>query len=149
MNLGILVETNSKQNYFKEIHKLNEYFRLATEVFLKKQHLNYGAYIVLNSIDDAPDISQYKIAQTTGFSVQRVHQIINMLEDRDLIIRVNITQYKKQLKITTQGNEVLETVDSALTTQFQVLLQDQQALVNNVSQSVKAMNQYLSTTNMN
>ncbi|MDX2322052.1 MAG: MarR family transcriptional regulator [Moritella sp.] len=137
-----------KQNYFKEIHKLNEYFRLSAEVLLKKRHLNYGAYIVLNSIFDNPDITQYKIAKTTGFSVQRVHQIVNMLEERDLLIRVNISKYKKQLQLTSQGNEVVNTTESELTAQFKAMFRDQQALVDTLSQSIKAMNQYLNTSNV-
>ncbi|MFT7682717.1 MAG: DNA-binding MarR family transcriptional regulator [Moritella dasanensis] len=140
------MQNNPKQNYFKEIHKLNEYFRLSAEVLLKKKHLNYGAYIVLNSIFDNPDITQYKIAQTTGFSVQRVHQIVNMLEERDLITRIDISKYKKQLQLTPQGKEVVETTESELTTQFQVMFRDQQTLVDTLSQSIKAMNDYLSTT---
>jgi len=141
------MQNNPKQNYFKEIHKLNEYFRLSAEVLLKKRHLNYGAYIVLNSIFDNPDITQYKIAKTTGFSVQRVHQMINMLEERNLIRRINISKYKKQLQLTPQGKEVVDTTESELTAQFQVMFRDKQVLVDTLSQSIKVMNNYLSTTN--
>jgi len=141
------MQNNPKQNYFKEIHKLNEYFRLSAEVLLKKRHLNYGAYIVLNSIFDNPDITQYKIAKTTGFSVQRVHQMINMLEERNLIRRINISKYKKQLQLTPQGKEIVDTTESELTAQFQVMFRDKQVLVDTLSQSIKVMNNYLSTTN--
>lgn len=137
-----------KQNYFKEIHKLNEYFRLNSEVLLKKRHLNYGAYIVLNCIFDNPDITQYKIAKTTGYSVQRVHQIVNTLEERKLLTRIDISKYKKQLRLTTLGTEIVDTTESELTAQFQVLFRDQQTLVNTLSQSIKAMNKYLSNTNV-
>ncbi|WP_392339121.1 MarR family winged helix-turn-helix transcriptional regulator [Moritella marina] len=142
------MKNNQKQNYFKEIHKLNEYFRLSAEVLLKKRHLNYGAYIVLNSIFDNPDITQYKIAKTTGFSVQRVHQIINMLEERELIIRIGISKYKKQLQLTPQGKDVVDTTESELTAQFQSMFRDQQVLVDTLSQSIKAMNDYLTSNNV-
>lgn len=142
------MQNNQKQNYFKEIHKLNEYFRLSAEVLLKKRHLNYGAYIVLNSIFDNPDITQYKIAKTTGFSVQRIHQIINMLEERNLITRIDITKYKKQLLLTPQGRDVVDSTESELTAQFQTMFHDQQDLVDTLSQSIKMMNEYLISTNV-
>jgi len=138
-----------KQNYFKEMHKLNEYFRLHAEVLLKKRYLNYGAYIVLNCIFDHPDITQYRIAKTTGFSVQRVHQMINMLEERDLISRIDISKYKKQLQLTPQGKEVVEITEAELTAHFQEIFHDQQELVDTLAKSIKAMNTYLSNTNMN
>jgi len=130
----------NRQNYCKEIHILHEYFRLNTEVILKKQHLNYGAYIILNCIFDDQEITQYKISKVSGFSIQRTHQLVNLLEERELITKVNVSKYKKHLYLTKKGEQVVEQTEQVLMKQFEEVFGDHKALTSELIGSIKAFN---------
>jgi len=135
----------NRQNYCKEIHILHEYFRLNTEVILKKQHLNYGAYIILNCIFDDKEITQYKISKVSGFSIQRTHQLVNLLEERELITKVNVSQYKKHLYLTEKGEQVVEKTEQVLMKQFEDVFGEHKALTDELIGAIKAFNKLASS----
>lgn len=106
----------SEINIIKSIYELNRILQIKIQERVKKYNLTYSESRVLYHLQQNPGINQEALAAIVGVSKNVMTQRLNRLFEKELIIREGSEKDRrsKTIKLTEQGNAIIEEVESFL-----------------------------------
>lgn len=100
----------------KRIMYLSKYHQAYINDLLKEKEFTYGQFNLLRVLKDYDGISQDALANKLFLDKARISRVIKQLEDKQLIVKVNAPNDKRQCRIciNDKGEEILPHVQKIL-----------------------------------